>query len=118
MNMEWTDYDDFERKYGSDFNPDNYAKRQAVLGSFDTLGQALKRGLIDRDLLFERVGKTPIFFWKKFEGVIKEIRGRYNQPTSMIHFEYLAEDCRRYMQERGFDTTIPDTFYTYVPDRQ
>lgn len=32
INMEWTDYDDFERKYGSDYNPDNYAKRMVVWG--------------------------------------------------------------------------------------
>jgi hypothetical protein len=118
INMEWTDFDDFERKYGSDFNPDNYAKRQAIWSAYDTLGQALKRGLIDRDLLFERVGNTPMFYWKKFEDVIKEIRRRYNQPLSMINLEYLAEESRRYMQERGFDATIPDTFYRYVPDKQ
>ena len=27
MNMEWTDYDDFEKKYGTDFNPDGAALR-------------------------------------------------------------------------------------------
>jgi hypothetical protein len=118
INMEWADYNDFERKYGSDFNPDNYAKRQIVWGGYDVLGQALKKGLIDRDLLFERMGKTPLFYWTKFEGVIKEIRRRYKQPLSLINFEYLAEESRRYMQEKGFDTTIPDTFYRYVPDKQ
>ena len=28
--MEWKDYDDFEKKYGSDYNLDNYAKRMSV----------------------------------------------------------------------------------------
>lgn len=118
INMEWTDYDDFERKYGSDFNPDNYAKRQVVWGAYDTLGHALKRGLIDRDLLLERFGNTPMFYWTKFGDIIKEIRRRYNRPLSNIYFEYLAEESRKYMQERGLDTTIPDTFYSYVPDDQ
>ena len=27
MNMEWVDYDDFEKKYGSDTNPIAYAQR-------------------------------------------------------------------------------------------
>lgn len=30
MNMEWTDYDEFERKYGSDNNPENYVKRMST----------------------------------------------------------------------------------------
>lgn len=28
--LEWSDYDDFERKYGSDLDPDNFAMRYAT----------------------------------------------------------------------------------------
>jgi len=38
MNMEWRDYDDFERKYGSDFNMDNFAKRSTAWTTYSTFG--------------------------------------------------------------------------------
>ena len=117
LNMEWTDYHDFEIKYGSDNNPDNYAKRQVVWGQYETIGLALKRGYVDRDLIFERLGNVPVVYWVKFGDVMKEIRRRYNQPLSYVNFEYLAEDCVKYMQEKGIDTTVPEAFYSYVPDQ-
>ena len=112
LNMEWADYDDFETKYGSDNNPNNYAKRQMVWQGFDYAGLVLKR-----DLVFEAYGNVPLVFWVKFGDVIKEIRRRYNQPLSLVNFEYLAEECVKYMREKGIDTTVPDTFYSYVPDQ-
>ncbi len=55
MNMEWADYDDFERKYGSDNNLDNFAIRNHIMSKFSTLGYMLKKGLIDRESLFELI---------------------------------------------------------------
>ncbi len=42
LNMEWSDYDDFERKYGSDYNLDNVAKRHLFWIYFDALGCLLR----------------------------------------------------------------------------
>ncbi len=117
INMEWTDYDDFERKYGSDNNSDNYAKRTTIFSSLNAIGLALKRGLVAREIIFEQQGEGILTIWAKFGEVIKEIRRRYNQPVILSNLEYLAEECVKYMQEKGIDTTVPDTFYRYVPDQ-
>jgi hypothetical protein len=116
MNMEWKDYDEFERKYGSDNNPGNYAKRQYIWNQFNNIGYMLKNDLLERKGTFELMHALPIVMWAKFGDVIKEIRRRYNQPLTSIHFEYLAEECARYMHEKGIDTTVPDTFFSYVPE--
>ena len=118
INMEWDDYDDFERKYGSDNNTDNFAKRQAMWQSYNALGIALKRGLIDRELYFEQSPYGALVLWAKFGGVIRELRRRSNQPLAFVHFEYLAEESRRWIQEKGLDASVPDTFFSYVPDEQ
>src|SRR5512136_1998725 len=47
LNMEWRDYDDFEKKYGSDNNLDNYAKRFCVWYIFNTLGMLVREKLIE-----------------------------------------------------------------------
>ena len=116
MNMEWEDYDDYERKYGSDFNLDNYSKRMVNWGRYNTMGILLRRGLIERDLLFEYAQHAPIQHWTKFKDVIYEMRRRYNVPLFGVDFEYLADECRKYVEEKGFDPKVPDTFFRYVPD--
>jgi hypothetical protein len=117
LNMEWTDYEDFERKYGSDNNPDNYAIRASVWSNWTNLGYMLKNGLIERRMVFELAHVMPLVVWTKFEEIIKEIRRRYNQPFAWIYLEYLAEECVKYTQEKGFDATVPDTFFRYVPEQ-
>jgi hypothetical protein len=52
MYMEWKDYDDFERNYGSDDNPENFNKRSIVWNTYDSLGILLLKGLADRDVLY------------------------------------------------------------------
>jgi len=47
MNMEWRDYGDFERKYGSDYNLHNYAKRTTIMMNYTMLGACLREKLID-----------------------------------------------------------------------
>ena len=119
INMEWTDRDDFEKKYGSDNNPDNFGKRQAAWNEFDTIGLLLKKGLVDRELLFGDMGfDEAVVFWHKFGDIIKGSRRMYNQPYALINFEYLAEDCSKYYQEKGLDVTPPDTYWHYVPEEQ
>ena len=117
MNMEWKDYDDYERKYGSDYNPDNYAKRMTMWTRFDWMGMLLRRGLIDREVFFElNPGMNSLQHWTKFKDVIYKMRRRYNVPLFGADFEYLAEENRKYMLEKGYDPTVPETFYRYIPN--
>lgn len=117
LNMEWNDYDEFERKYGSDINQDNYAKRNMVFQAFNTLGYALKNGLIDRNLLLENNGNSTMVMWAKFTDVIHEQRRRYNQPLSYVNFEYFAGEAYKWYKEKGYDIQVPKTFYRYIPDQ-
>ena len=118
MNMEWEDYDDYERKYGSDVNPDNYSKRMAMWSRFNWMGMLLRRGLIDRDVLFESLGPAALQHWTKFKEIISETRRRYNLHLYGVDFEYLAEEYCKFVQEKGFDPTVPETFYRYIPDEK
>ena len=111
------DYDDFERKYGSDVDSDNYAKRMFSLYRFNTMGLLLKKGHIDAETLFTfESGNYPLFHWTKFESVIKEQRRRYNIPNFCVGFEYLANEPRKYLERQGFSSEVPETFLHYVPE--
>ena len=116
LNMEWTDYDDFERKYGSDDNPDNWAKRVTVWMTYERYGYLVKNGLIDKETFFE-LNTSVYLVWEKFKDVIYEIRRRYSQPFGYQYFEYLGEECVKYLWEKGYDAKVPDNFFSYIPDQ-
>jgi hypothetical protein len=117
LGMEWGGYDEFERKYGSDVNPDNFAMRSHSWYQYNTIGLLLKKRLIDADTLFSlQSGETALFHWNKFRSIIMEIRRRYNMPRFCIYFEYLADENMKYLKQNGFTVEVPDTYYAYIPD--
>ena len=72
LNMEWTNYDDFEKKYGSDYNLDNYAKRMNVWKTYNTLGMLVREKLIEPEVLWRINDVNPCFMWSKFKDIIVE----------------------------------------------
>lgn len=56
MNMDWYDYDEFEKKYGSDFNIENYAKRTTAILSYNMLGSLLRERLVEPD----KIGRAHV----------------------------------------------------------
>ncbi|MCX6653967.1 MAG: hypothetical protein NTY03_02470, partial [Candidatus Bathyarchaeota archaeon] len=92
MNMEWRDYDEYEKKYGSDEHPEIYAKRYASLYEFGGVGYLLKKGLIDRDTAYSLAETQGLWLWRKFESMVREQRVRYNTPESFSDLEYLAAE--------------------------
>jgi hypothetical protein len=114
MNMEWKDYDDFERKYGSDDHPDLYAKRTSALYEFNGVGHLLKEGLIDMDTAYGLTEVQGFWLWRKFESMVREQRVRYNVPGIYADLEFLATETTKRLEERGYSSKIPEglTHYT------
>jgi hypothetical protein len=118
MNMEWKDYDDFERKYGSDNNPEAYTKRMTLWGYYSELGYLVAEGFVDADTLYDLSGDGMIWAWLKWEPIIKEIRVRYKQPEIWKWFDYLADRLMEVRRRRGVTSELPRTFLRYTPDQQ
>ncbi len=116
MNMEWEDFDDFERKLGSDNNPDSFVKRTSIWFRMNGIGLLLRDGLIDSEKVFDLLGTWIIWLWMKWESIIKELRVRYHQPEIYTEFEYLADEMRRIRLRRGITEELPETFTRYVPE--
>ena len=117
LNMKWSDYDDFEKKYGSDNNLDSFAKRQAVILQFDILGNLLRSGLADKETLYNCIQITAPWTWAKFKSVLMENRRLYSGKDMFTGFEYLAGEMMRMKLERDPSYKIPYTFAEYVPDK-
>jgi hypothetical protein len=120
LNMEWTDYDDFEKKYGSDNNPENYAMRNSFNNLLDAAGFLAKKGLIDVDNIYEIWSFGTISYWNKFRDVFLKQRVVYNMPDMVVNMEYLYNEMIRISKLRGGYISSKDSMrpYSYHPDVQ
>ena len=114
LEVEYSDYDDFLRKYDSSVNRDNYTKRYRLWTYLDGVGYHLHQGLIDRDSVYHLMqGLGASMQWRKWKSVIEEQRRRYDNPDWWIWFEYLAKEESKMRVERGLppETTDADGFF-------
>jgi hypothetical protein len=63
ISMEWTDYNDFEKKYSSSMNPESYALRESMADWFNKASLLLRYGIMDRKLLYDFFGFSAIALW-------------------------------------------------------
>jgi hypothetical protein len=115
MNMEWTDYGDFERKYGSDNNLDNYGKRMSIWNLYNTLGMLLRERLIEPELLYSINNIDPLFMWSKFKDIIAENRRRYGGKDNFSDFELLYNEILGIKLSGDPSFKIPESLTKYVP---
>jgi hypothetical protein len=115
LNMEWKDYDDFERKYGSDYNMDNYAKRLSVWNTYNTLGMLVREKLIEPEVLYSITNVNPLLMWSKFKDLIAEWEKHYGGADTLSDFKFLSDEILKIALSRNPSYKIPETFIKYVP---
>ncbi len=114
MYMEWDDYADFERKYGSDNNPKAYLQRNTLWWAFNNYGVLLKKGLIDPEMVYDAAGGGIIMCWEKWRLIIMEQRVRYLGSNYLEHWEYLVTVMRSIQEKRGITWEPPETGFKFV----
>jgi hypothetical protein len=91
LNMQWTDFDDFWRKYDSRVNPENFAKRMSLWSHCESLGYLYNANLIDFDTVYNVGGDQVGWVWMKFKPIIEGYRRTDFSPNAYSNFEHLAE---------------------------
>jgi hypothetical protein len=118
LRYEWDDFEDFERKYGSENNLEATAKRFSVWQDYNLIGLMLRKGLVEADDLYDMGVQGVIFLWEKYKHVIEEERRRYMSKNFLMDFEYLAGEIFRVVKERDSDYMVPETLDKYVDEEQ
>ena len=90
LNMQWSDFEDFKRKYDSSVDTKSFAKRQTVLASYDNLGTQYLLGALDLDYFKGIAAVGIIVTWLKFKPIIEAYRSWEYPVDSFVGFEYLA----------------------------
>ena len=100
--LQWTDFNDFRRKYDSSVNFENYVKRIRVWNWFNGLGVLVKKKLIDVDLVYETLGQYIIYQWSKWRDIFLEYKKLGEMaPDFMDGFEFLGGEMNRIRKEKG-----------------
>jgi hypothetical protein len=115
LNMEWKDYDDFEKKYGSDYNPHNFSTRMSVWYTFNMLGMLVREKLIESEVLYTILQTNPCFVWSKFKDIIPEWNKRYGGGSFFPDFEFLSNEMLRIALSKDPSFKVPETLSKYVP---
>jgi hypothetical protein len=116
MNYTWTDYEDFDDKYGSEKNPEAAANRMEVWTNLNTVGLMVRKGLVSMDDIYSMGMVSIHFFWEKYKPIVEETRRRYN-PDLCRELEYLAGEMLRYVQFKDPSFRVPEKLLNYDPNR-
>ena len=114
VHMQWSDFDNFKRKYDSDTSPEYAAKRAVVLSRYDLLGRQYRVGLISLDDIGAASGYTMVLTWLKFKPIIEGYRGSEYPITAYSDFEYVANAMLKKLSEGDPDFVKK---VNYVPDK-
>jgi len=106
--LEVKDNEEYLQKYDSSVNPAHYAKRAYTWYTYNSIGELLRMGIIDLDLLIRlQLDPQVILMWEKWEGIIRATRVRENIPDLWKGFEYLYDELKNYRDSKGYpDITL------------
>jgi len=96
---EWTDLDDWQKKYGPENNPDASAEYQSLMSFFDGVGLLVRRELIDISLVHDLMYISTNRIWKFHKPVIYNIRITSGYPNLWEHFEYLSDELEKHHEK-------------------
>jgi hypothetical protein len=98
--MEWTDFDDFMKKYDSKVNPSNFAKRMSLWNNIEVLGFQYRSGMIDMGTVYSVCSNLIPMMWMKFKPVIDEYKKFDYSRDLYENFEFLASEIAGYQARR------------------
>ncbi len=107
MNLEIMDNEEYLKKYDSSVNPAHFAKRASIWYSYNTIGELLRMGIVEPELLHRlTLGPLVIMMWEKWEHIIRETREREKLPDVWEGFEYLYKEMKKLRDMKGYPDII------------
>jgi len=104
--LDFTNYDDYVKKYGSYFSNSPTSKTVAVIGVyFEGVGVLLHRRLIDADLTSDLLGTPVEITWEKMKPIVDGLRVESGRPDGYVFYEYLYNEMKRIDAKRGIPSS-------------
>ncbi len=103
QDLQFSDFDDFKKKYDSSVDPESWSKRSSIWLNFDNLGWQLRRGLIEVDSFQDAWNFGFLRTWYKYKPIIEGYRGWQLPRNYCKDFEYLAGVVEKKLMEEDPD---------------
>jgi hypothetical protein len=119
LSYEWSDYEDFSRKYGQRSNPEAAIKRHLTWLVYNNMGAMLRKGMVEAEDLYDGgIAVGVILMWEKYGQLINQYaRSSLNGKDYCSDFEYLAGEMFKEKRKRDPTYRVPDIFAEYAPDK-
>jgi len=95
LTYEWTDFEDYMKKYGPVNNPDAWEEQFKHVMTFEGLGILVSKKMIDVSLVYEAYGDWVLRYWEKYYPIMIESRKTYG-PEYLEWTEYLVNEFKQY----------------------
>jgi len=92
---EWSNMEDYYRKYSPESNLDGYSEHLYIWQLFDTIGFLLEKSVINLSFLDDLLKTSITDVWIKYEPVINSLREKSGKPKLWKQFEYLANELMK-----------------------
>jgi len=99
LKWEWTDYDDYLKKYGWKNNVEAHLEWEYLCDYLEGMGVLVREEYINIHLVALLNSAMIRSIWEKFSPIILETRKRDNWPRYMIEYEYLHNALIEYSQK-------------------
>ncbi len=93
-NQEWTDPEDFQRRFGPD-NPKAYAARASLMNFYNSLGYIIESESVDIDFLHYGFQVHVLRLWEKFQPWLEYQRERSRDPLQFDQLEILYNKIKK-----------------------
>jgi hypothetical protein len=113
--MKWDSFEDFQNKYDSRTNPENYEMRWPIFHLCDFIGYQYKTGLIDVGSVYNVAGLWIADYWLQFGDIIREYR-KSDYPSDLFeNWEYLAETLikMRLLKDKDWNNKVKKVMETH-----
>ena len=120
LSIQWSDFDDFARKYDSGVNPDHYVRRTQVFNYLEQVGYYVRNGQLDVEQIstINGGGFWVVWLWVKYSDIIKRYRELLSIPEYYVNFEYLADRVTMHQREKGHEVIFDPGGGVYNPDNK
>jgi hypothetical protein len=99
MDMEYDDFEDFERKYGRENNPEAYDLITLQMKLMEGFGVLVREGYVSVRLVALLTSGSIKMGWEKLRYYVYEVRERYSMPRWSIEYEYLYNKVMEYAEK-------------------
>jgi hypothetical protein len=108
MQWEWTDQEDWRRKYGQ--KSEDLAAYTSMLSFFNGIGVLLHRKLIELEMVDDLLSVNIRGFWSQFKSTVYWTREVIDEPNLYYHADYLYDEVMKKHEQ------IPDLKKLVYPE--